>query len=61
MAQIIDKRTKTLDPVGYVVGRDSFMSGWGSSYYALAIADDEDWRVVVTNMIARPEMHDVRC
>lgn len=69
MSMVIDRRTdeEKAHTTGYIVGTDSFRSGWGSanggkSYYALAILDN-DYRmseVVEYNMRARSDMKRVR-
>jgi hypothetical protein len=67
MSQTIDdtrtdeqKRNTTV----YVVGRDSFMSGWGcaprTSYYVIACNGWREAESVERRMKAKPEMRDVK-
>lgn len=61
-----DKRTddERAATIGYVVGTDRFMSGWGeapgTSYYAVAVSSTDEREIVEANMRGRSEMLRVR-
>lgn len=58
-----DRRANAREPWGFVVFRDSFMSGWGKaeggrSFYALAVDSEAEADLVLENGSRRDEMHD---
>lgn len=62
---IVDNREQpSLNPYGYVVATDSFMSGWGKapgrSVLAVEVNTDEEYVKVVSNMERRSDMKRVR-
>ena len=61
---MIDNRATVKDPLGYVIMRDTFMSGWGlcpgTSYYAIAVESWEEADTVRDNAKCRSEMVNVK-
>lgn len=59
-----DRREDTAEPWGFVVCRDTFLSGWGRapgrSFYVLAVQDARECGIVTQNAARRSDMEDIR-
>lgn len=60
--KIDDRRTE--NTIGFVLGTDSFMSGWGlapgRSLFAVPVIDPAEYDVILANMEARSDMKRAR-